>query len=382
MSRIPISRLMPTPGFVPEEGYDDVSPAGYTLWEVGDQTRFSIVVPDTYLTGTDFSVTILESSPCTSAGHRWELSSLLVRPGVHVTADPTLSETCSYEFQSSSEADRLTLRTMKVTGAVSKGTVNGTTVQAGDYLAFALTRVAAAQGDDPEPIKVFDLSVDAHLSSTVVSDCPGRLGRIIDTVRDLFNEATGGFISDQFILRSVNRCLQDLAQHDYWRTETSIPCHAGEYRESLLEAIPSFQTVHQVRHCDSRQPMTPLGSYVEFDQVRSACTASGIPEYYVVQNTDLLVWPPPGSASPSGFCVYHSYLPSELACTSANANPPIPKAHDMVFVYFVLRQAFLRDRHAPGADGKFQEYSQLYDRAKQALLGQGEPPTLSLRPHR
>ncbi len=80
--------------------------------------------------------------------------------------------------------------------------------------------------------------------------------------------------------------------------------------------------------------------------------------------------------------MYHSYLPADLGCSLADANPPVPQAHDMVFAYFVLKQAFLRDRHAPGADGKFQEYSVLYDRAKRALLGQGEAPLLSLRPHR
>jgi hypothetical protein len=54
----------------------------------------------------------------------------------------------------------------------------------------------------------------------------------------------------------------------------------------------------------------------------------------------------------------------------------------MLFVYFVLKQAFLRDRHAPGAEIKFQEYSQLYEQAKQNLLGEKDPPKMALRPYR
>ena len=60
---------------------------------------------------------------------------------------------------------------------------------------------------------------------------------------------TEGSFSDEFILRSMNRCLQDLAPGELLAgPETLIPCESGEYRVSLLTAIPSFQAVHQVRH--------------------------------------------------------------------------------------------------------------------------------------
>lgn len=382
MSRITVDKLIPTAGAVPEEGYDPVSFAGFTLWETGDEARFSLVVPDTYIPGKDFTLSILESSPSAALNHQWQVGTLLIRPGVHVVGEQTVSEACSSEFRSPAVADRLTRRSITVTGASSPGTVNGLAIQPGDFLSWTLTRVASSQAEDPEPIKVLELSLDVSMGRSSASGYPGRVGHIIDTVRDLFNEAGGGFVSDDFMLRAMNRCLQDLAQDDYWRTETWIPCQPGAYRVDLFAAIPSFQSVHQVRHDLAQAPMTCLGSYVEFDSVRSSCAASGIPEYYVVQNTDLLVWPPPSGASEAGLYVYHSYVPTELTGSDENPNPPIPRAHDMVFVYFVLRQAFLRDRHAPGADAKFQEYSLLYDRAKQALLSQGEPPVLSLRPHR
>jgi hypothetical protein len=128
--------------------------------------------------------------------------------------------------------------------------------------------------------------------------------------------------------------------------------------------------------------MIPLGSFEEYEELKTTSNSPGTPEYYVVQNDSLYVWPPPAMDLSSGFCAYHSYLPDDLTCSEDNPNPPIPRAHDMLFVYFVLKQAFLRDRHAPGAEAKFQEYSQLYEQAKQNLLGEKDPPKLALRPYR
>ena len=217
---------------------------------------------------------------------------------------------------------------------------------------------------------------------TRVSDCEGRVGTIIDTARDLFNETAGGFITDAFILRSINRCQQDIAQEDYWRRETWIPSVSGTNDISLLTVIPQYQHVHQLRFVGCRDPMTPLGSFQEYQELKADANTPGLPQYYVVQNNTLYVWPPPDRGLESGFCIYHSYLPDNLTCSAVNPNPPIPKAHDLVFVYFVLKQAFLRDRHAPGADLKFQEYSALYDREKQKLLAAGDPPGLALRSYR
>lgn len=217
---------------------------------------------------------------------------------------------------------------------------------------------------------------------TRVSDCEGRVGTIIDTARDLFNEAAGGFLTDAFILRNINRCQQDIAQEDYWRRETWIPSVSGTYEIPLLSQIPQYQHVYQLHFASNSEPMTPLGSFQEYLELRADSSAPGMPQYYVLQNNTLFVWPPPDRDSESGFCVYHSYLPDVLTCSAANPNPPVPKAHDMVFVYFVLKQAFLRDRHAPGADVKFQEYSAIYYREKQKLLAAGDPPGLALRSYR
>lgn len=220
------------------------------------------------------------------------------------------------------------------------------------------------------------------LADSLDSACTGRVGKIAEAVRDLFNESTGGFLPDGFILRSMNRCLQDLAQEDYWRTETWIPSYADCDRTDLSATIPGYQRLHQVYFNGQRHPMTPLGSFREYEELKTRSASSGCPEYYVVQNDALFVWPPPSTDLESGFCLYHSYLPEELTCSDENPNPPIPTAHDSVFVYYVLKEAFLRDRHAPGADVKFQEYSMLYEKEKQKLLGEGSPPNLAVRSYR
>ena len=210
----------------------------------------------------------------------------------------------------------------------------------------------------------------------------GRIGRIIDTVRDLFNESSGGFLPDEFIIRSMNRCQEDLARENYWRGETCIPAEQGVCRIDLLTAIPRFQDLHQVRFIGCAAPMIPLDCFKEYQDLAAGSRSTGTPQYYVVQNNSLYVWPAPASSSESGFCVYHSYLPDDLTGSPENPDPRVPQAYDMLYVYFVLKLAFLRDRHAPGADTKFAEYSRLYEMEKQGLLGEGDPPRLAVRPSR
>jgi hypothetical protein len=128
--------------------------------------------------------------------------------------------------------------------------------------------------------------------------------------------------------------------------------------------------------------MTPLAGFQEYLTLSSSSLINGIPENYTVQNNNLLVWPAPNQDSNSGFNLYHSYLPPKVTCSAENPDPPIPKGHDTMLVYYALRQAFLRDRHAPGADSKFIEYSRLFEKERAKLLGEGDSPALYLRSYR
>ncbi len=381
MAEMQIEKLIPSAGAVPLEGYDPTSLAGFTQWELNDEARFFIIIPETYRAGNDFFVRIYESTPSVAARHKWQVKTLLLRPGVHVTNEQMVAETFIAEYTSPVTANQLMRREFAVTGQSAAGNVAGTSVSPADQLSFTLKRVAASADEDPNSVKVFSLALEVRLD-TSLSDSPGRVGKIMDTVRDLFNETGEAFLSDEFILRSINRCMQDLAQEDYWRSETWIPASAGMYRIDLNSAIPGYQSMHQLRFSGQSSPMAPMGSYKEYDELRTATEERGIPEYYVLQNNTLFVWPAPSTTQQSGFCAYHSYLPDDLTCSPENSDPPIPGAHDMVFVYFVLQQAFLRDRHAPGAEMKFQQYSMLYEREKQKLLAEGEHSGLALRPHR
>jgi hypothetical protein len=382
MAQILVDRLISTSGSAPAESYDSGSQLGYSEWDPENEALFSVIVSPDHRTGSDFFLRIQESSASAAATHAWQVTTVLHRPGIHTTNEQLISETFTQEFVSRSTPGQLTSRRLAVTGGQKPGSVAGLLLQAQDVLSFLLKRVAASTNEDPEAVQVFGICLEVYADSAASSNCVGRMGRIADAVRDLFNENTGGFLPDGFILRSINRCMQDLAQEDYWRTETWIPSIVDSYRIALSTAIPNYQRLHQVYFNGQRCPMTPLGSFQEYEELKVGCAGSGCPEYYVVQNDTLFVWPPPSADLESGFCVYHSYLPEELTCSDVNPNPPIPRAHDSLFVYYVLKEAFLRDRHAPGADGKFQEYSMLYEKEKQKLLGEGSQPNLAVRSYR
>lgn len=382
MTEILIQSMIPSSGSGPSEGYDPVSHAPYTEWELGEKALFSVKAPEDYSAGSDFRITMEESSSSVSMNHKWNVDTLLLRPGLHATDEQVETESFGQEFTCPDIADRLSDRSFEVTGQAEAGRVSDVALQAGDVLAFSLSRVAASENEDPYPIKVFGITISVNDETIAISSCAGRVGNIIDTVRDLFNESAGGFLSDDFIIRSLNRCLQDIAQEDYWRRETWLPSVSGQAHADLLTNLPDYQDLHQVLFSGQIEPMTHLGSFLQYEELKTGDPTTGQPIYYVVQNNDLYVWPEPNVSLTSGYCIYHSYLPANLTCSSSNPNPPLPRAHDMVFVYYALKQAFLRDRHAPGADVKYREYSELYLAAKKNLLGEGDPPRLSLQSYR
>jgi hypothetical protein len=95
----------------------------------------------------------------------------------------------------------------------------------------------------------------------------------------------------------------------------------------------------------------------------------------------LSLCPRPTATSPCTLNVRYSYKPADVTGSEPNEVFPFPEAHNAAVAYFVLMNAFLRDRHAPGADTKFQEYAMLYERAKRRLLG-CESAGFRLKPYR
>ena len=121
MAEIPVWTLIPSSGAVPSELYDPVSQAGYTESELDDEARFGIVVPDCYLNGSDFFLRLHESSSSESAKHKWQVTALLFRPGVHATDEQDDVETSAYEFESAAVSDQLSTRICTVTGLAQAG---------------------------------------------------------------------------------------------------------------------------------------------------------------------------------------------------------------------------------------------------------------------
>jgi hypothetical protein len=211
---------------------------------------------------------------------------------------------------------------------------------------------------------------------------PGRILNIVSTVRDLFNDASAGFISDGFIVGCINRCLADLAQEGYWVSQTWLPCVESEPKINIIELVPNFQSICQMYFQGSQTPMTALAGFQEYSESALGAGASGTPEAYSVLGDSIYVWPSPSITLEQGYYLHYSYNPAQMDDPPSDRDPPIPQAHDIVFVYFALRLAYLRDRHAPGGDTKFIEYSRLYAEEKQKILAARHSQNMALRPYR
>lgn len=368
MPEIPISTLLPSTGAVPSSEYDPVSQAAYTSWEVGDEARFSFGTPPEYQLGSELELRLQESTPGQNRSHRWRARVLLVRPSAHQTDELTEQDVIEHEFASSSTADLLTGRSFNITIA---GEISGVEVQAGDMVSVTLTRVAASGDEDPNPIKLFHLSVHYTFGQDYVEPgaCPGRVGEIIEDVRELFNDEGGGFLeNDALIVDWINRCQGEIAKTGYWRTTTALDLMSGSGSYDLLTLLADGVEVRGVRIAATGEALTRVYRFGEFMELRAAEPIAEQPRYYLVESNTLYLSPLPTSGAASGLRVEYAYLPGQLGCESGYT-PPLPRAYDTLYVNYCLAQAFKRDRHAPGADVKYQSYYELF-RAELADLVQ------------
>lgn len=380
MKSILIDSLFTTSAPSPSNAGADDTHARHTLWESCDEAGFTLIVPSDYTAGTDLDLVLEESSPASGLCHSWTVKCSMKK---EVNSQVSIHEESSeHEFTASGSSGSMITRSMTVTGSLNPGTLNNVSIQPGDGLTFIIRRSACEVDEDPGEIKVFNISVEYEASQALLSNCPGRTGLIMETVRDLFNEPEADFLTDDFMLRSMNRCMQDLAMEGYWRRSSWIPSVAGSDVVNLLEAIPDFNDVYQVSYGPQRWPMTVLSSLKGLERLRMVFDVPGTPEYYLIQNNSLMITPVPTVSLSKGFLVYHSYCPAALTCSDKNPNPDVPRSYDQLFVYFTLCQAFLKDRGAPGADTKFNEYNALYQNLKNRLMATAAPVRASIRPSR
>lgn len=370
MPEIPISTLLPSTAAVPSSEYDPVSQAAYTSWEVGDEAHFSFAVPPEYQTGSDLVLRLQESTPGQNRGHRWRARVLLVRPSAHQTDEATEQEVIEFEFASSSTADLLTMRSFNLTTA---GAISGVGVQAGDMVSVTLSRVSALGDEDPDPIKLFHLAVrfDFGQEHAQPGACLGRVGEIIEDVRELFNDEGGGFLeNDALIVDWINRCQAEIAKTGYWRTTAALDLVSGVGTYDLLTEPVDAIDVLGARIASTGTPLTRVNGFGEFMEIRAAEPTAELPRYYLVESDTLHLTPVPVSGAGSGLWLEYSYLPQNLGCESGYT-PRLPRAYDSLYVNYCLAQAFKRDRHAPGAEEKYQSYSDQFRNEVRELVRTG-----------
>lgn len=377
-----VESLLPLSDATPSHGYDPVAGVAYIEWRLFDEALFYLTIPERYEPKSDVFIQIDEASLSVSLNHAWEVATTLFRPSMSLASKDAATQTVDLQFTSAESPLQLSRRLIQATGGQTPGCIGSQPMQPGDLLCLTLRRASATTMEDPLPLRVFNIQAGIQRSQTRISDCPGRLGTIIDSVRDLFNDTSQGFLTDEFIVRSVNRCVRELAQEGYWNRETNLSAQAGVSSIDVRSVIPDLQDIYQVCFQTHQEMMECVGSFRQFTSLQHSMPGAGRPQFYTLQGGILYVWPPPLVNADPGFIVFHSYLPPEIKCTAEALELPFPRAYDAMLVHFVLKEAFLRDRSSPEADIKVQQYSAMYEADKQRLLGEAAPPTLSLRPAR
>jgi hypothetical protein len=381
---IPIDEIYGVGTTIPTVVQDSTSLAYYHAWPLSGKAVFSFDVPENYQAGTDIVLRVQEASPNASDNHKWQFKVLLIQPAVNVVNAATLQDTVNQEYASDATAYELTTRSITI---CSGGEVASTAIAEGDNIQVQMQRVAASADEDAASIRVFKMVCDATTGAgATISNCTGRVGAIIDVVKRRFNDENPntGFLSDTFILGEINQCLYDLTREDLFSKVTWINAVSGQNIYALMDVISDYETVHEVYYSGGTEPLLNISTYPDYLNFQMQLDNSGgAPSGWFVDGTNLVIWPYCSGNITSGLAVYHSYLPSDLGCTSGTT-PPVPKAHDSIFIEWCLAQAWLRDSRAETTGEKTQYWYELhlnrYMRAKGDLLGALESKTIEIRP--
>jgi hypothetical protein len=370
---IRIDGFLPTENALPKHGVDSVSGLAYSEWELNDEGRFTFVVPTDYSSGSDLQLRIQESTPGAAVNHKWQATVLLVKTG-YQTDLATEQEVFSSEYTSSGTADALTSRTLSLS---SSGQISGTSIEAGDTISVVLKRVSASTNEDPNAIKVFDLTAMVTVLAGT-GTCSGRVGQIIEDVRILFNDETSGFLtSDTAIIRWINQGIADIAKAGYWETRGTLNLVADQASYDLASEWGDFVDVKQVIWTETGEPLQLCAGRGKFDELHAAIETGTRPYFYYMAGSTLYVTPTPTEAVTDGLTIERYYVPTDLDC-STNYTPDFPAVYDSVLVYWCLIQAFDRDRTATNRRELIQEYYQRYQQEKAKLLGRKSGPIIRL----
>jgi hypothetical protein len=359
---------------IPEVGVDATSGGVYIAWELNDEGAFNFQVSDLYQAGTEIELAFEESSSGVSLNHKWQFTVTVLRPSTSSTDAATWQDVLTEQYTSSSAANRLLSRSVYLT---TDGEIDSQAVAAGDIITVVWTRIAASANEDAAVIRVFNVDVTQTLETAGAGagTCLGRVGEIIEDVRALFNDDGGGFIeNDSEILQWINRCQMEIAKTGLFRKTGYLNIVSGAQSYDLLSGLSDFVDLNGLRLSGTNRPISSVSNRADWNLLNTPPASGTVPYWYFAESNKLYLWPTPTSGITSGLAVEYSYLPTDLGCTSGYT-PDLPQAYDMVFTNYALAQAFKRDRHAPGADQKYEVYSQLYQQSLQDLVTQAGPPS-------
>jgi hypothetical protein len=333
-------------------------------------------VPDDFDTAGSISLRFDELVPSSAFAYSWETTTGVRKNGSNPgDVSSTAQNSASFDSYNAVTSGSIVTRSMSVNQ-------DDLAIAPGDIVSVRLEYSCVEDKPCPEHLltlayRVVTLEGEPTVPTPVSS---GRLAEITREARDLFNEEAGVFLSDEFVVRAVNSCVRDIARENYWSAETWIAAIEGQDTIDVSQAIPDAQEIHRIWFRDVATPMTRLETFDALIEISRQCPKTGVPEYYLARDNLIRIVPGPSLNLEHGFYVHYSRIPRPLGLSLGDrAEPPVPRSYDSLFTLFVLRQAFLRDRNAPGADLKFREYSQLYEIEKRRLLESAQPASVKLR---
>lgn len=363
-----IPALLPTTGSVPSGGYDATSNAAYTAWELNDEARVTVTIPDSYESGSSITLEFNESTPTVSKPHKWQVKVLLMQPGTHATNAATEEDTVTSTFTSSGTANLLTAREIELS---SDGTVSGTTVAAGNELALTISRETVADNDTAD-IKLFSLYIAYETGTTPAEGyAASRLAAIEQRVKDLANDDDGNFVSQAQFIRMANWVYNDIAKRGYFSKQTTINAVADQYEYDLQSLISDIVEIETIRWHASPYDMVNL-TWQEYDTLyRKSDYTGDYPYWWTMVDNNLWVVPAPEVNTSDAFAITHTYQPTAFNITDSYT-PATPEVYDDVYVFGVLWQWHLRDIQGnPSAARVAPTWDAFYLEKVQDLIRQG-----------
>jgi len=366
-----IETLLPAEGHVPING-TDTNGRTYTEWELSDEASFDFALPSTYTTGESIVMVITESSSSASKNHKWRWT----------TSTGSYSESYDASFTSNATASTIDTRSITVTTA---GTIESYALQPGDLIGVTIQRIAADSDEDSAGIRLYTIVANVTTTAGATTACLGRMGSIVASALRLFNDDSQRFINDAFCVSAANEAQRQIAMKGYFTKSSSIDVVADQATYALAALFPDIEELNTLvwvgdgsLEADRLAPVASLQSKID---LIAASSSSSRAYGYHLEGTTLYLIPVPTASYSAGITVYYSYIPSDLSCTSSYT-PSTPAAHDAMYRYFILMEAYARDRHSPMAQQQLMYYQQLFSKELDRLLGTKYHPGDRLRSYR